>query len=55
MLQNEGCIGYNQSWDYVLLKQISKYFSETWILPFAVFIASVAYTVLAIVFYNNDG
>ena len=32
-----------------------KYFSETWILPFAVLFAMVAYAVLAIVFYNNDG
>ena len=32
-----------------------KYISETWILPFAVLFAIVAYTVLAIVFYNIDG
>ena len=31
-----------------------KYFSENWILPFAVLFAMVAYTVLAIFFYNND-
>ena len=29
--------------------------SETWILPFAVLFAMVAYAVLAIVFYNIDG
>ena len=32
-----------------------KYFSETWILPSAVLLAMVAYTVLAIAFYNKDG
>ena len=30
-------------------------FSETWILPFAVLSAMVAYAIVAIVFYNNDG
>ena len=30
-------------------------FPETWILPIAVLFAIGAYTVLAIVFYNNDG
>ena len=34
---------------------ISKYFSETWILPFAVLFAMVAYAVVAIVFYNIGG
>ena len=32
-----------------------KYFSEIWILPSAVLLAMVAYTLLAVVFYNNDG
>ena len=41
--------------EYVVLKPKKKYFSETWILPFAVLFAMVAYAVLAIVFYNNDG
>ena len=35
--------------------KVKKYISETWILPFAVLFAMVAYAVLAIVFYNNDG
>ena len=30
-------------------------FSETWILPFAVLSAMVAYAIVAIVFYNTDG
>ena len=33
---------------------IGKYFSETWILPFAVLLAMAAYAVLAIAFYNSD-
>ena len=37
----------------VVVAQI--YFSETWILPFAVLFAMVAYAVLAIIFYNIDG
>ena len=36
-------------------QQKFKYFSESWILPLAVLFATVAYVVLAIVFYNNDG
>ena len=40
---------------YVVLKLKWKYFSETWILPFTVLFAMVAYAVLAIVFYNKDG
>ena len=36
-------------------QQKMKYFSETWILPFAVLFAMVAYAVLAIVYYNYDG
>ena len=32
-----------------------KYFTETWILPFAVLAAVVGYAVLAIAFYNKDG
>ena len=31
------------------------YFSETWILPFAVLSAVVGYAIMAIVFYNTDG
>ena len=38
-----------------VLKSKLKYFSETWILPFAVLFAMVAYAVLAIVYYNKDG
>ena len=38
-----------------VLKSKLKYFSETWILPFAVLFAMVAYSVLAIVYYNKDG
>ena len=41
--------------EYVVPKPKLKYFSETWILPFAVLFAMVAYAVLAIVFYNKDG
>ena len=41
--------------EYVVLKPKFLYFSETWILPFAVLSAMVAYAVLAIVFYNKDG
>ena len=41
--------------EYVVPKPKLKYISETWILPFAVLFAMVAYAVLAIVFYNNDG
>ena len=36
-------------------KPKKKYFSETWILPSAVLLATVAYAVLAFVFYNNNG
>ena len=56
-LLNEGCIhNYQyQSKEYVILKPKLKYFSETWILPSATLLAIVAYAVLAIVFYNNDG
>ena len=36
-------------------KPKKKYFSETWILPFAVLFGIVAYAVLAIAFYNIDG
>ena len=32
-----------------------KLFSETWILPSAVLFAMVAYSALALVFYNSDG
>ena len=32
-----------------------KHISETWILPFAVLFAMVAYAALAFVYYNNDG
>ena len=32
----------------------NKYFPETWILPFAVLSAMVAYAITAIVFYNTD-
>ena len=39
----------------VVPKPKLKYISETWILPFAVLFAMVAYAILAIVFYNNDG
>ena len=35
--------------------KVKKYISETLILPFVVLFAMVAYAVLAIVFYNNDG
>ena len=48
-------IGNYQSREYVVLKPKLKYFSETWILPSAVLLASVAYALLAIAFYNNDG
>ena len=48
-------IGNYQSREYVVLKPKLKYFSETWILPSAVLLAIVAYAVLAIAFYNNDG
>ena len=41
--------------EYVVPKPKLKYISETWILPFAVLFAIVAYALLAIVFYNNDG
>ena len=41
--------------EYVDSKPKLKYFSETWILPFAVLSAMLAYAVLAIVFYNNNG
>ena len=41
--------------EYLVPKPKLKYISETWILPFAVLFAMVAYAVLAIVFYNNDG
>ena len=41
--------------EYVVPKPKLKYTSETWILPFAVLFAMVAYAVLAIVFYNNSG
>ena len=41
--------------EYVVPKPKLKYFSETWILPFAVLFAMVAYAVLAIFFLNNDG
>ena len=41
--------------EYVVPKPKLKYFSETWILPFAVLSAILAYALLAIVFYNNDG
>ena len=44
-----------QSREYIVLKPKLKYFSETWILPSVVLLAMVAYTVLAIAFYNNDG
>ena len=40
--------------EYVVLKTKKKYFSETWILPFAVLFGIVAYSVLAM-FYNIDG
>ena len=40
---------------YVVLKLKWKQISETWILPFTVLFAMVAYAVLAIVFYNKDG
>ena len=40
---------------YVVLKLKWKQISETWVLPFTVLFAMVAYAVLAIVFYNNDG
>ena len=33
----------------------NEYFSEAWILPFAVLFAMVAYAVVAITFYNTDG
>ena len=33
----------------------NEYFSEAWILPFAVLYAMVAYAIMAIVFYNTDG
>ena len=51
----EGCIRNYQSREYVVLKPNLKYFSETWILPSAVLLATVAYAVLAFVFYNNSG
>ena len=41
--------------EYVVPKPKLKYFSETWILPFAVLFAVVAYAVVAVVFYNSDG
>ena len=40
---------------YVVLKLNWKYFSETWILPFAVLFATVVYTAFAIAYYNKDG
>ena len=40
---------------YVVLKLKWKQISETWILPFTVLFAMVAYAVLAIVYYNYDG
>ena len=54
-LSIEGCTRNYQSREYVVLKPNLKYFSETWILPSAVLLASVAYAVLAFVFYNNSG
>ena len=36
-------------------KETFFHLSETWILPFVVLFAMVAYAFLAIVFYNNDG
>ena len=38
---------------YVVLMLKWKYFSETWILPFAVLFAMVVYTVFAVAYYNN--
>ena len=32
-----------------------KLFSESWILPFTVLVGIVVYSVMALVFYNNDG
>ena len=42
----------NQLW--MCFHQKLKYFSETWILPFIVLLASLAYVVQAIAFYNSD-
>ena len=36
-------------------QQKLKYFSETWILPFTVLFATLAYVVQAVAFYNSDG
>ena len=36
-------------------QQKLKYFSETWILPFIVLFATLAYSIQAIAFYNSDG
>ena len=55
---NECYISNYQNWrirqEYVVPKPKFKFISETWILPFAVLFAMVAYAVLAIIFYKFD-
>ena len=57
-VSNEGHIYNSQNWgirqEYVVPKPKFKFISETWILPFAVLFAMVAYAVLAIIFYKFD-